>query len=104
MKPLSPLLLLCTFFSFAISVYAQYYSVGWKPGQKVVRGDAGTREWAPGDRREGNPTTPSDTGAAPPAETPFHWSRIFTEGPIGNALLKVGINYTADREETERRK
>lgn len=45
-----------------------------------------------------------DTGTVPPAETPFHWSKILTEGPIGNALLKVGLNYTAAREEAERRK
>ena len=104
MKLLSPLLLLGTLFSLSTSVYAQYYSAGWKPDQKVVREDVDAREWAPGDRPEGHPPPPSDAGAAPPAEAPFHWSKILTEGPIGNALLKVGLNYTAAREEAERRR
>lgn len=34
----------------------------------------------------------------------FRWSRILTEGLIGDALLKIGLNYTAAREEAERRK
>jgi len=104
MKLLSSLFLLGTLFSFSTSVYAQYYSAGWQPGQKVVREDVDTRDWAPGDSPEGSPPPPVDTGVAPPAETPFHWSKILTEGPIGNALLKVGLNYTAAREEAERRK
>jgi len=104
MKPYSPLLLLVALFSLSASVCAQYYSAGWQPGQKVVREEADVREWAPGDHPEGPPPPPADTGAAPPAETPFHWSKILTEGPIGNALLKVGLNYSAAREEAERRK
>ena len=104
MKLLSPIFLFGTLFSFSTSVYAQYYSAGWQPGQKTVREDVHTREWAPGDKFEGSPPPPVDTGVAPPAETPFHWSNFFTEGPIGNVLLKVGLNYTAAREEAERRK
>ena len=104
MKLLSPLFLFGTLFSFSTSVYAQYYSAGWQPGQKVAREDVDTRDWAPGDRPEGSPPPPVDTGVAPPAETPFQWSKILTEGPIGNALLKVGLNYTAAREEAERMK
>jgi len=103
MKLLSPLLL-CTLFSFSTSVYAQYYSAGWQPGQKVVQEDANARERNPGDRPEGHLPPPPDAGAAPLAETPFHWSKILTEGPIGNALLKVGFNYTAAKEEAEHRK
>ena len=101
---LTPLFFLLTLFSFSTSVYAQYYSAGWKPGQKVVREDAVTREWGPGDQPEATPTPPSDAGAAPPAETTFHWSNILTQGPIGDVLLKVGLNYTAAKEEAERRK
>lgn len=104
MKPLSPLLLLVALFSFSTSVYAQYFSAGWKPGQKVVQEDADGRAWTPGDHPEGRPPPPSDTGAEPPAEAPFQWSRLLTEGPIGNALLKVGLNLSAAREEAERRK
>jgi len=104
MKLPSSLLLLATLFSFSTSVYAQYYSAGWQPGQKVVREEADAREWAPGDHPEGRPPPPPDSGAAPPAETPFRWSKLLTEGPIGDALLKVGLNYTAAREEAERRK
>jgi len=96
MKLLSPLIFFGTLFSFSTSVYAQYYSAGWQPGQKAVQEDADAREWTPGGHPEESPS--------PPAETAFHWSKIFTEGPIGNALLKVGLNYTAAREETERRK
>ena len=104
MKLLSPLLILGTLFSLSTSVYAQYYSAGWKPGQKVVRDDVDAQEWAPGDLPEGRPPPPPDTEVAPPAEAPFHWSQILTEGPIGDALLKIGFNLTAAREEAERRK
>ena len=104
MKLLSPLLLLGILFSLSASVYAQYYSAGWEPGQKVVREEANAREWAPGDHPEGRPLPTSDTGVAPPAETLFQWSKILTEGPIGNALLKVGFNYTAAMEAADRRK
>ena len=104
MKLLSPLLFFCTLFSFSTSVYAQYYSAGWQPGQKVVREGAEAREWGPGDHPEGSPPPPVDTGMAPPSETSFHWSKFLTEGPIGNALLKAGLNYSAVREEAERRK
>ena len=103
MKLLSPLLL-ATLFSFSTSVYAQYFSAGWQPGQKVVQGEADGREWTPGDNPEERPPPPPDSGAAPPADTPFQWSKLLTEGPIGNALLKVGLNYSAAREEAERRK
>lgn len=105
MKFLSPLLLFGTLFSFSTSVYAQYYSAGWQPGQQVVREDAdAAREWAPGDHPEGSPPPPVDTEVEHPADTPFQWSKILTEGPIGNVLLKVGLNYTAAKEEAERRK
>jgi hypothetical protein len=104
MKLLSPLLLFGTLFSFSTSVYAQYYSAGWQPGQGVGREDAGAREWTPGDHPEAHPPPPSETGAAPPAETTFHWSKILTDGPIGDVLLKIGLNYTAAREEAEHRK
>ncbi|KAF9782229.1 hypothetical protein BJ322DRAFT_204669 [Thelephora terrestris] len=103
MKPLTPLLLLVSLFSLLTFVYAQYYSAGWKPGQKVVGEDSDAREWAPGDRPEEKTPPTSDIGATPPAETPFHWSQIFTQGPIGDALLKVGFNYSAARDEAERR-
>lgn len=62
------------------------------------------REWTPGGHPEEKTPSGSETGATPPAETSFHWSQIFTQGPIGDALLKVGLNYTAAREEAERRK
>lgn len=104
MKPLTPFLLLVTLFSFSTFVYAQYYSTGWQPGQGAVREDVDARKWAPGDNPEGIPSPPPDTGVTPPTEVSFHWSRILTEGLIGDALLKIGINYTAAREEVERRK
>ena len=101
MRPLTYLFLLLTLFSFA---YAQYFSAGWKPNQKVIREELNTREWAPGDHPEGNHPPSSDSEVAPPPETSFHWSNFFTQGPIGDVLLKVGFNYTAAREEAERRK
>ena len=104
MKFLSPLLFLGVLFSFFTSVYAQYYSAGWKPGQKVVQEEVDSHQWTPGDRPEGRPPPPSDTGASPPPETPFHWSKFLTEGPIGDVLLKFGLNYTEAREEAQRRK
>jgi len=104
MKLFSSLLLLGTLLSFSTSISAQYYSTGWQPGQKVVREDVDAQGWTASDHPEGSPPPPVDTGAVLPAETPFHWSKILTEGPIGNALLKVGLNYTAAREEAERRK
>jgi hypothetical protein len=104
MKLLSPLFLFGTLFSFSTSVYAQYYSAGWEPGQKAARQDVDPRDWAPGDHPEGSSPPPVDTGVASPAETPFHWSQFLTEGPIGNVLLKVGLNYTAAWEEAEHRK
>lgn len=104
MKSLTPFLLLVTLFSFSTFVCAQYYSAGWQPGQKVVREDVDTPKWAPGDSTEGNPPPPSDTGMAPPTEMSFHWSSILTSGLIGDALLKIGLNYTAVREEAERRR
>lgn len=103
MKLLSPLVL-CTLFSFSTSVYAQYFSAGWQPGQKIVQEDVNVREWTPGDNAKDSPPPPVDTGAAPSAETSFQWSKILTEGPIGDVLLKVGINVTAAKEEAERRK
>jgi hypothetical protein len=104
MKLFTPLLLLVSLFSFSTSVYAQYYSAGWQPDQNVVREGADAREWTPGDRPEKITQAPSDADAAPPAETSFHWSKILTQGPIGDALLKVGLNFTAARELAEHRK
>jgi hypothetical protein len=104
MKPLTPLLFLLTLFSFLTFVCAQYYSAGWRPNQKVVRQDADAREWAPGDHPEANPPPPSEIEAEPPADTPFHWSQFLTQGLIGDALLKVGLNFTAAREKVEQRK
>lgn len=104
MKPLTPLLLLVSLFSLFTFVYAQYFSAGWRPGQKVAREDVDAREWAPGDRPEEKTPSTSDIEATPPAETPFHWSHIVTQGPIGDALLKAGFNLTAAREEAERRR
>ena len=104
MKLLSPLVVFYTLSSFSTSVYAQYFSAGWLPGQKVVQEEVNAREWAPGDNAQNSPPPSADTEAAPPAETSFQWSRILTEGPIGDALLKVGINMTAAKEEAERRR
>ena len=104
MKPLSPFFLLLTLFSLSTLVYAQYFSAGWQPDQKVVREDVDTRKWTPGSSPEEDPSSPSDTGATPPTEAFFHWSKVLTQGLIGDALLKIGLNYTAVREEAERRK
>jgi hypothetical protein len=104
MKSLTPFFLLLTLFSFSTFVNAQYYSAGWQPDQKVVREDVDAHKWAPGDSPETNPPPPSGTGVTPPTQMSFHWSRILTEGLIGDALLKIGLNYSAVREEVERRK
>ena len=104
MKSLTPFVLLLTLFSFSTSVYAQYYSAGWQPGQTPVREDADARKWVPGDTPAEKPQPTSDTGATPSTGISFHWSRFLTEGPIGDALLKIGLNYTAVKEEAERRK
>ena len=104
MKLLSPLVLFCTLSSFSTSVYAQYFSAGWQPGQKVAQEGVNAQGWAPGDNAQKSPPPSVDTEAVPPAVASFQWSKILTEGPIGDALLKVGINLTAAKEEAERRK
>ena len=104
MKSLTPFFILVTLFSFSTFVYAQYYSAGWQPGQKVAREDVDTRKWAPGDSPEEISPSPSDSGVTPPTETTSHWSKTLTERLIGDALLKIGLNYTAAREEADYRK
>ena len=70
---------------------AQYLSEGWKPGQAVT---SPTHETATAQFTPAAQPTAGNTGADA-ASTPSGLGSLFTEGPIGSLLAKVGFNLSA---------
>jgi hypothetical protein len=73
--------LLCATLTCALSANAQYFSEGWKPGQRAAPTEAAAPVF-----------TPSASGQEGQPASPFDMSKMLSTGPIGSLLAKVGVN------------